>query len=527
MQNSVLEESSGMNEFTGLQSQQPPGSQSYGATAPTTSTSQFLQTPGNVSAKRSYLAVGVLCYINLLNYMDWFIVSGVLVDIKKYFNISDGSAGLLQTVFIFFFSLSAPFFGYLGDRYNRKVILSVGIFLWSGVTLGSSFITESYSWIFFLSRGFVGIGTASYSTIAPTIIADLFERDQRTCMLSVFYIFIPVGSGLGYVLASSVTQAAGHWHWAFRITPCMGVIAVALLILLVPDPTQDAPEGHRGQSISNTTQGADKKSGAESTASTTWCEDVKSLSKNRSFIWSSLGVTAMAFVTGALGLWVPVFLSRAQLFHDLVPPCLQEPCDSSTSQIFGAITIVTGIVGVITGAGVARRYKKINTKADPLICAVGMFSSAPCLYLSITLAEQSILATYIFIALGEFFLALNWAIVADILLYVVMPKCQSTAVALQIFMSHLLGDAGSPYLTGIISDALQTRQNDSHLGAFRSLQYSFILSAFIGVLGGGFFLLTALHVEKDREEAQQLCRGTENKGYVSSEDELQDELPKA
>lgn len=65
-----------MNEFTGLQSQQPPGSQSYGATAPTTSASQFLQTPGNVSAKRSYLAVGVLCYINLLNYMDWFIVPG-------------------------------------------------------------------------------------------------------------------------------------------------------------------------------------------------------------------------------------------------------------------------------------------------------------------------------------------------------------------------------------------------------------------------------------------------------------------
>uniref|UniRef100_A0A8C3IZA6 SPNS lysolipid transporter 3, sphingosine-1-phosphate (putative) n=1 Tax=Chrysemys picta bellii TaxID=8478 RepID=A0A8C3IZA6_CHRPI len=402
MQNSVPEGSSGMNEFTDLQSQQPPGSQNYGAIAPTTSTAQFLQTPGNISAKRSYLAVGVLCYINLLNYMDWFIVPGVLVDITKYFNISDSSAGLLQTVFIFCFLLSAPFFGYLGDRYSRKVILSAGIFLWSGVTLGSSFITESYSWIFFVSRGFVGIGTASYSTIAPTIIADLFEKDQRTCMLSVFYIFIPVGSGLGYVLASSVTQAAGHWHWAFRVS-------------------------------------------------------------------LSLSLTA--------------------------------------HLIFGGITIVTGIVGVITGAGVARRYKKINAKADPLICAVGMLSSAPCLYLSIMLAERSILATYIFIALGEFFLALNWAIVADILLYVVVPKRQSTAIALQIFVSHLLGDAGSPYLTGVISDAVQTRQTDSHLGTFRSLQYSFILCVFIGVLGGGFFLLTALHVEEDRKEAQQLCRG--------------------
>nr|XP_023959408.1 protein spinster homolog 3 [Chrysemys picta bellii] len=526
MQNSVPEGSSGMNEFTDLQSQQPPGSQNYGAIAPTTSTAQFLQTPGNISAKRSYLAVGVLCYINLLNYMDWFIVPGVLVDITKYFNISDSSAGLLQTVFIFCFLLSAPFFGYLGDRYSRKVILSAGIFLWSGVTLGSSFITESYSWIFFVSRGFVGIGTASYSTIAPTIIADLFEKDQRTCMLSVFYIFIPVGSGLGYVLASSVTQAAGHWHWAFRITPCIGVIAVALLILLVPDPTQDAAEGHGGESITSTTQGADKP-GAQSTDSSTWCEDVKSLSKNRSFIWSSLGVTAMAFVTGALGLWVPLFLDRAQVVHDLVPPCLQEPCKSPNSLIFGGITIVTGIVGVITGAGVARRYKKINAKADPLICAVGMLSSAPCLYLSIMLAERSILATYIFIALGEFFLALNWAIVADILLYVVVPKRQSTAIALQIFVSHLLGDAGSPYLTGVISDAVQTRQTDSHLGTFRSLQYSFILCVFIGVLGGGFFLLTALHVEEDRKEAQQLCRGIENKGYISTEDGLQDEPLKA
>ncbi|XP_039363474.1 protein spinster homolog 3 isoform X2 [Mauremys reevesii] len=501
MQNSVPEGSSEMSEFTDLQSQQPPGSQNYGATAPTTSSAQFLQTTGKISAKRSYLAVGVLCYINLLNYMDWFIVPGVLVDITKYFNISDSIAGLLQTVFILCFLVSAPIFGYLGDRYNRKVILSAGIVLWSGVTLGSSFITESYSWIFFVSRGFVGFGTASYSTIAPTIIADLFEKDQRTWMLSVFYISIPVGSGLGYVLASSVTQAAGHWHWAFRITPCMGVVAVALLILLVPNPTQDAAEGQGGQSITSTTQGADKKPGAQSTASTTWCDDVKSLSKNRSFIWSSLGVTAMAFVTGALGLWVPLFLDRAQVVHDLVPPCLQEPCKSPNSLIFGGITIATGIVGVITGAAVARRYKKINTKADPLICAVGMFSSAPFLYLSIMLAARSIVATY----------------------YVVVPKRQSTAVALQIFVSHLLGDAGSPYLTGVISDALHTRQNDSHLGAFRSLQYSFILCVFIDVLGGGFFLLTALHVEEDRQEAQQLCRGIENKGYISTEDDLQDE----
>ena len=54
-------------------------------------------------------------------------------------------------------------------------------------------LLAQYSWLFFLSRGVVGIGSASYSTIAPTVLGDLFVRDQRTRVLAIFYIFIPVG----------------------------------------------------------------------------------------------------------------------------------------------------------------------------------------------------------------------------------------------------------------------------------------------------------------------------------------------
>lgn len=50
-----------------------------------------------------------------------------------------------------------------------------------------------YFWLLVLSRGLVGIGEASYSTIAPTIIGDLFNRNTRTLMLSVFYFAIPLG----------------------------------------------------------------------------------------------------------------------------------------------------------------------------------------------------------------------------------------------------------------------------------------------------------------------------------------------
>lgn len=65
------------------------------------------------------------------------------------------------------------------------------------------------------------------------------------------------------------------------------------------------------------------------------------------------------------------------------------------SEIFGGITIVTGILGVVIGAEAARRYKKVNTKADPLICAMGLLSSSPCMYLAIMLAGKSIIAAYV------------------------------------------------------------------------------------------------------------------------------------
>ncbi|KAJ6655766.1 hypothetical protein lerEdw1_004819 [Lerista edwardsae] len=442
---------------------------------------------GSVSASRSYIAVAVLCYINLVNYMDWFTVAGVLKDVQSHFHLQDNTAGLLHT---------APVFGYLGDRYNRKIILSAGIVLWSGVTLGSSFIPKSMAWMFFISRGLVGIGTASYSTITPTIIADLFQKDRRTWVLSVFYIFIPVGSGLGYILSASMAGATGFWGWGFRVTPCMGFVGLAFLLFVVPGSARNAAKKQVG-----------KTPAEECGTSSTWIQDISSLARNRSFIWSSLGVTAMTFVTGALGFWMPLFLDRAQCILDNLPQCQTDQSDSDNSRIFGGVTIATGILGVIIGAEAARRYKKINTRADPLICAVGLLTSAPCMYLAIMLAQDSIVATYILIALGEFLLSLNWAVVTDILLHVVKPHRQSTAVSLQLFGAHLLGDAGSPFLIGIISDTIRNHKTQLYFWSFRSLQYSFVVSIVVTILGGGCFLMTAFYIEEDGKEAAPPVQG--------------------
>ncbi|XP_004716248.1 protein spinster homolog 2 [Echinops telfairi] len=413
--------------------------------------------------------------------------AGVLLDIQQHFGVKDRGAGLLQSVFICSFMVAAPIFGYLGDRFNRKVILSCGIFFWSAITFSSSFIPKQYFWLLVLSRGLVGIGEASYSTIAPTIIGDLFTKNTRTLMLSIFYFAIPLGSGLGYITGSSVKQAAGDWHWALRVSPALGMITGTLILVLVPATKR----GH-----------ADQLAG-QLKARTSWLRDMKALIRNRSYVFSSLATSAVSFATGALGMWIPLYLHRAQVVQKTAETCNSPPCGAKDSLIFGAITCFTGFLGVVTGAGATRWCRLRTQRADPLVCAVGMLGSAIFICLIFVAAKSSIVGAYICIFVGETLLFSNWAITADILMYVVIPTRRATAVALQSFTSHLLGDAGSPYLIGFISDLIRQSTKDSPLWEFLSLGYALMLCPFVVVLGGMFFLATALFFLSDRAKAEQ------------------------
>ncbi|XP_048448363.1 protein spinster homolog 3-like, partial [Rhincodon typus] len=191
---------------------------------------------------------------------------------------------------------------------------------------------------------------------------------------------------------------------------------------------------------------------------------------------------------------VPVWTTQGAQKHDL----------TGDDLIFGAITCVTGILGIGIGAALSKHFKKKSPRADPLICAAGMLSSSLCLYLAIVLARHSIAATYVFIALGETLLALNWAIIADILLYVIIPTRRSLAEAVQITICHVLGDASSSYIIGSISDAIQKTRPASSFWKFVSLEHAFLLCPFVAVVRGALFLWTANHLEEDRLKASQI-----------------------
>ena len=143
-------------------------------------------------------------------------------------------------------------------------------------------------WTFLFFRALVGIGEASYSTIAPAIIADLYTKDSRSRVLAFFYFAIPVGTGLGYVLGSSVAAEASDWRWGLRVTPFMGLVALLLIVFFMIDPER----------------GLSEKSHLRPSSPIV---DLIALGKNKSFVLSTVGFTCVTFTAGCLMWWGPEF----------------------------------------------------------------------------------------------------------------------------------------------------------------------------------------------------------------------------
>ncbi|KAI7688540.1 hypothetical protein SSS_01627 [Sarcoptes scabiei] len=381
----------------------------------------------------SYYIVAVLVAINLLNYMDRFTIAGVLVEVQEYFDINAATAGLLQTSFIVSYMVFSPLFGFLGDRFSRKLIVILGVLFWSIVTLSSSFVRPHHTILFFLFRALVGIGEASYATVAPTLIADLFIGSQRSTMLAIFYFAIPVGSGLGYITGISMKNIFGHWTYALRFTPILGMISV-IGFMFVKEPIRGEIEQTREHSSrESNTQIRNVRSLLQSIK-----QDILYLISIPTYIYCTLGFTCVCFSVGSLAWWAPTFMQTAN----------SDSSQAKVGLIFGIIACVGGLVGVLIGYGGSKYFRSRYPTADPWVCASGVLLSVPFSAIAIGFARISPTTAWIFMFLAITFLSTNWSVVADISLYIIVPHRRSTAQSLQILTSHILGDASSPFIIG-------------------------------------------------------------------------------
>lgn len=380
---------------------------------------------GPISLTYRRYALGLLLAVNLLNYIDRQVLFAVFPLIKIDLQLSDTALGFLGSAFMFSYMLLAPLFGWLGDRWSRTRLAAGGLVVWSLATALAGFASGYRTLL--AARATVGVGEASFGTVSPGLISDFFPKESRGRILSWFYVAIPVGSALGYLLGGVLGQKYG-WHAAFLLVGIPGLLlTIPIALLRTPPRGGDAdPSPASGQPL----PGGEQKSAATG---------YSALFKNRSFVCNTLAMAAMTFAIGGLAQWIPSFLYRV---HSL------DVAKGNT--LFGATTVLAGILGTLAGGWLGDLWQKKSGKGYLLISGWGFLIGTPFAAWAILAPGLTGCMSAIFIA--EFFLFLNTGPLNTVILNVTNPTIRAMAFAVNIFFIHALGDAVSPSILGWLSD---------------------------------------------------------------------------
>ncbi len=371
--------------------------------------------------RQPVIILGVLTGLNLVNYIDRYVLASVLPDISKEFHLLDAVSGSLATIFLLGYMVTSPAFGALGDRTRRTFLLAVGVFVWSLATIASGMATGLYS--LEASRSVVGVGEASYATIAPTIIDDIAPKENKARWLAVFYAATPVGAALGYVAGGVIDNGFG-WRAAFFAVGGPGILLAALCLFIVEPARQQAPVRESA------------------------LRALGPLLRSRLYVRAVAGYAAYTFGVGALGLWAPTFLLRRYG----MPLHL-------AGLVAGGATVVGGAGGTAIGGlwadAFGKRPENVNDpearmRGQLRICAIGSLVSAPVAVASL-LSPNAILGIALFFVC-ELALFICTSPVNAVVLQSVPVAVRASAMAVCIFTIHLLGDLWSPPFVGWLAD---------------------------------------------------------------------------
>jgi len=368
-------------------------------------------------------ALIVLTALNLLNYADRNVLFAVQPLVQDEFHLSNVQIGYLTSAFLGFYMCAAPFVGPLADRYSRKLIIVLGALFWSGLTLLTA-ITHNYTELL-IRHTLVGVGEATFVTIAPTFVADLFSEEKRGRILGVFYLAIPVGSAAGYLLGGNLAPHHG-WRFPFYVAAAPGfVLALAVLFLKEPE---------RGQ--------------FDSLNETPERSTILGLARNPAFLTATLGMAAMTFSLGGIQVWMPKFL-YSERGYTL----------AAANFAFGIIIVVDGILSALAGGWLGDYLLPRMKSAYYFVSAVSMLLGMPVMIVALFAKGSAMVPA---IAVAAFFLLFNTAPLNAAVINSVGAHIRATALAVNIFIIHILGDVPSPTMMGWVADK-------------RSLQAAFVL----------------------------------------------------
>ena len=427
------------------------------------------QTPTTVS-RYSYYALSVLTVVNFLNYIDRQALPAVAPAIQRELGLTDTEIGAMEAALLLSFTVLAPLFGRLGDRYSRTRLMAGAAVLWSIATGLAAWVDRlpmlppslhlkvPFFGVFALSsvalglcivRAMVGVGESSYSTITPTLVADYFPIQRRATALGVFQAAIPMGFALGYVLGAVLAHYFG-WRVAFMLVGLPGLI-VSIFVWRLREPER----GARDRPVDGSESEEERKETKDKIARQSWWSTTRQIFGTRDWLLSTAGYTALTFVLGAFATWATLMLARDK-----------QMSETAAAIVLGVVSLVGGAAGTFGGGWIADRVAAKRRNGYFLVCAASSLLAVVPAVIALLTHRPLLFLPAIFIAVILLFV--NNAPFHAILVNSVPPAIRASAMALNIVVIHAGGDLISRFGVGKLSDSL-AEGKASWIGSFARL----------------------------------------------------------
>lgn len=391
--------------------------------------------PQKTSLRYAWYVLILLTLANVSSFLDRQILALLVAPMKRDMHLSDTQVSLLMGLsFAMFYTLFGILIGRLADSASRRNIIVAGVALWSVFTAMCAGV-KGYTQFFFMRMG-VGVGEATLSPSAYSMIADYFPKKKLATAMSIFTMGIFLGSGFALAIGSGLvaklpTKGLLHlplfggifyWQVLFLVIGLPGLI-ISLLLLTVKEPV-------RKNKLQNVDGDAKLKLG----------EALKIVFKHpKTYISICLGNAFTAFVSYGCTAWVPTFFNRT--FGWPVPKAGFE---------FGLVLLAASVTGVIWGGWYADRLKNrgiVNGRMRVgVIAAIAMVSS----FFIPLIGNPNIVLGSLFIPL--FFVAAPIGASTSAIQEIMPNQVRALSSSIFLFLLNIIGLGLGPTMVAVFTD---------------------------------------------------------------------------
>src|ERR1043165_7678258 len=295
---------------------------------------------------KAWLVVGLLWFVAALNYLDRLMITTMRGSLTEAIPMNDAQFGLLTSMFLWVYGALSPLMGFLADRFSRRAVIVVGLFIWSALTWLTGH-AKSYEQLLFI-RSLMGVSEACYLPAALALIADFHRGPTRSVATGIHMTGITVGSGLGGL---GGWFAEGHgWSFPFTLFGIIGVVYSVCLLLLLPEAPRERVDGLDAEAGGTIRLGA----------------AFRSLFGRGSFVIAMLYWGLLGLAGWALAGWLPTYLNEQ--FH-----LTQGVAGLSATGYLQAASLV----GLLIGGYAADRWSRTNERGRIFVPAIGLCMAAP------------------------------------------------------------------------------------------------------------------------------------------------------